>query len=108
VGQRAHKELYYGNWHMFEKYPKKMLCIIHDKMDHSKIVLPYFSHKSKAMDSLMKVLVVIGMIVHEHGDVRYAHYGMGIFPIDSNHTIGSIAKLLCNYHPRIHHTHYFL
>jgi len=43
----------------------------------------------------MKMLdAVIGMIAHQHGNVRYAHYGMVIFPTDSNHTIGSIAKLL--------------
>ena len=37
---------------------------------------------------------VTGMIAHGHGDVRYAHYGLDIFPSDSNHTVGSIAKLL--------------
>ena len=34
------------------------------------------------------------MIAHGHGDVRYAHYGLDIFPTDSNHTVGSIARLL--------------
>ena len=34
------------------------------------------------------------MIAHGHGDVWYAHYGLDIFPSDSNHTVGSIAKLL--------------
>ena len=33
-------------------------------------------------------------IAHGHGDVRYAHYGLDIFPHDSNYTIGSMAKLL--------------
>ena len=37
---------------------------------------------------------VSGMITHGHGDVRYAHYGLDIFPSDSNHSVGSIAKLL--------------
>ena len=64
-------------------------------MDHSKTSSPYFSHKSKHMDSFMKLPVsVIGMIAHGHGDVCYAHYGLDIFPNDSNHTVGSIAKLL--------------
>ena len=34
------------------------------------------------------------MIAHGYGDVRYAHYGLDIFSSDSNHTMGSIAKLL--------------
>ena len=37
---------------------------------------------------------VTGMIAHKHGDVRYSHYGLDIFPHDSNYTIGSMAKLL--------------
>jgi hypothetical protein len=39
-------------------------------------------------------VAVTGMIAHGHGDVRYAHYGLDIYPSDSNHTVGSIAKLL--------------
>ena len=35
-----------------------------------------------------------GMIAHGHGDVFYAHYGLDIFPYDSNYTIRSMAKLL--------------
>jgi hypothetical protein len=41
--QRAHRELYYANCRLSEKQPKNVLTIIHDKMDHSKIVCPYFS-----------------------------------------------------------------
>jgi hypothetical protein len=64
-------------------------------MNHSKTASPHFSHKNKATDSLMKLSVAVtGMIVHGHGDVRYAHYGLDIYPSDSNYTIGSIAKLL--------------
>ena len=54
-----------------------------------------FSHKSKELDSLVKLHVsVTDMIAHRHGDMRYAHYGLDIFPHDSNYTIGSMAKLL--------------
>jgi hypothetical protein len=64
-------------------------------MDHSKTACPHFSHKNKAVDSFMKLPVAVtGMIAHDHGDVRYAHYGLDIYPSDSNHTSGSIAKLL--------------
>ena len=95
VGQQAHCELYYANRLMSEKYPDKMLTIIHDKMDHSKTASPHHSHKNKGTDSFMKLPVAITrMIAHDHGDVRYAHYGLDIFPTDSNHTVGSIAKLL--------------
>jgi len=74
-----------------------MLTIIHDKMDHSKIASPYFSYKTKTIDSFMKMPVaVMSMIAHGHGDVRYTHYGLDIFPTNSNHTIGSISKLLCD------------
>src|SRR5438270_14010225 len=34
------------------------------------------------------------MIAHGHGDVRYAHYALDIYPKDANHTVGSFAKLL--------------
>ena len=95
LGQRAHRELYYANRHISEKYPDKMLTIIHDKMDHSKTASPHFSHKTKSTDPFMKMpIAVTGMIAHGHGDVRYAHYGLDIYPTDSNHTVGSLARLL--------------
>jgi hypothetical protein len=47
------------------------------------------------IDSLMKLSVAVtGMIAHGHGDVWYAHYSLDIYPSESNHTVGSIAKLL--------------
>jgi hypothetical protein len=64
-------------------------------MDHSKTACPHLSHKNKAVDSFMKLPVAVtGMIAHGHGHERYAHYGLDIYPSNSNHTIGSIAKLL--------------
>ena len=94
-GQRAHRELYYANRRMSEMQPDDVLTIIHDKMDHSKTASPHYSHKNKGTDSFMKLPVAVtGMIAHGHGDIRYAHYGLDIFPTDSNHTVGSIAKLL--------------
>ena len=68
---------------------------MHDKMDHAKTASSMFSHKSKELDSLVKLpMSVTDMIAHGHGDVRYAHYGLDIFSHDSNYTIGSMAKLL--------------
>ena len=94
-GQRAHRLFYYANRHTSEMYPAKILCVIHDKMDHSKIASPHYSHKTKVTDSFMKMpFAITRMIAHGHGDVQYAHYGIDIFPTNSNHTIGSIAQLL--------------
>ena len=68
---------------------------MHDKMDHTKTTSSVFTHKSKELDGLVKLPVLVtGMIAYGHGDVRYAHYGLGIFPHDSNYTIGLMAKLL--------------
>jgi hypothetical protein len=93
--QTSHRELYYANRRLSEKEPTTVLTIIHNKMDHSKTASPHFSHKNKATDPLMKLPVALtGMIVHGHGDVQYAHYGLDIYPSDSNHTVGSITKLL--------------
>ena len=72
-----------------------MVSIIHDKMDHSKTASPVYFHKNKQIDSYMRLpIAVIGMIAHGYGDYRYAHFGIDIYPHDSNHTVGSITKLL--------------
>jgi hypothetical protein len=43
----------------------------------------------------LKLLVsVTGVIAHGHGDKKYAHYALDLYPADSNYTIGSIARLL--------------
>jgi hypothetical protein len=34
------------------------------------------------------------MLVHGHGDVQYAHYGLDLFAHDANYIVGSFAKLL--------------
>ena len=68
---------------------------MHDKMDHAKTASPVFSHKNKELDGLTKLpMSVTGMIAHGHDDVRYAHYGLDVFPHDSNYTVRSMAKLL--------------
>jgi hypothetical protein len=86
--QRAHRELYYANRNLSKSESSKVLTIIYDKMDHSKTACPHFSHKNKAVDSFMKLPVAVtGMIAHGHGDVRYAHYGLDIYPSDSNHML---------------------
>ena len=77
---------------MSESFLDKVLTIIHDKMDHSKTTSPHFFHKSKSVDSFIKLPVsAIGMIAHGHGNLRYAHYGLDIYKMNSNDTMGSIA-----------------
>jgi hypothetical protein len=92
---RAHRELYYANRNLSISEPEKVLTIIHDKMDHSKTTSPHLSHKNKSTEAFMKLPVsVTGIIAHGHGDIRYAHYGLDLYPTDSNHTVGSVAKVL--------------
>jgi hypothetical protein len=92
---RAHRELYYANRNISINEPEKVLTIIHDKMDHSKTASPHLSHKNKSMEAFMKLPVsVTGMIVHGHDDIQYVHYGLDLHPADSNHTVGSVAKVL--------------
>ena len=50
---------------------------------------------NKQIDPYMRLpIAVTRMIAHGHGDYRYAQFGIDIYPHDSNHTVGSIAKLL--------------
>jgi hypothetical protein len=75
--------------------PKQALFFIHEKMDHSKTWSPCFTIKHKGINGLVILPIsVIGMLAHGHGDVKYAHYSLDLYPIDDNHMIGSIAKLL--------------
>ena len=76
---------------------------MHDKMDHAKTASPLFPHKTKHLDGLTKLpLSMSGMLAHGHGDVRYAHYGLDLYPhnanytvrLDANYIVGSFAKLL--------------
>jgi hypothetical protein len=91
----AHRELYSANRYRSRFFPGECVMIMHDKMDHTKIASPIFSHKKKQLDGLMKLHVsVTGMLAHGHGDVRYAHYGLDIFAHDANYIVGSFAKLL--------------
>jgi hypothetical protein len=43
----CHRELYYANRNLSISELDKVLTIIHDRMDHLKIVFPHFSHKIK-------------------------------------------------------------
>ena len=91
----AHRDLYAANRYWSKCFPHECVTIMHDKMDHAKTASPVFSHKTKHLDGLTKLpLSVTGMLAHGHGDVRYAHYGLDLYPHDANYTVGSFAKLL--------------
>ncbi len=66
---------FYHSWKV-ESIPSKeeFLCIIHNKMDHSKIVLPRLQVKNKMVEVGLSQLPItlIGMIVHGHGDEAFA------------------------------------
>jgi hypothetical protein len=54
---------------------EEFLCVIHDRMDHSKIAIPRLKVKNKIIGELGQLLVMlIGMIVHGHGDETYTQY----------------------------------
>jgi len=68
---------------------------MHDKMDYAKTASLVSSHKSKETDGFTKLLIsVIEMVAHGYRNVRYTHYGLDIFPHDSNYTIRSMTRLL--------------
>ena len=91
----AHRDLYAANRYRSKCFPHECVTIMHDKMDHAKTTSPVFSHKTKHLDGFMKLPVsVTRMLAHGHGDVKYAHYGLDLYPHDANYTVGSIAKLL--------------
>lgn len=93
--QEAHRQAYYASRYLSIQKPNQVLTIIHDKMDHSKTASPCLANRNKNTEGLMKLPVsVTGMIAHGHGDVRYAHYALDLYPADSNHRVGSIARLL--------------
>jgi hypothetical protein len=93
--QEASRAYYYLSRALACYRPSQVLCIMHDKVDHSKTTSPCFASKNKAVDGLMKLPVsVTGMLAHGHGDKKYAHYALDVYPADSNQMIGSIAKLL--------------
>jgi len=54
---------------------KDFLCVIHDKMDHSKTTLPWLQVKNKMVSGLgLLPMTLTGMIIHGHGDEAFAQY----------------------------------
>ena len=73
----------------------ELLCIIHDKMDHTKSAIPRMQRSTKATSGLGQIPIsVTGMLMHGHGDGAYAHYSTAFWPEGSNFTISSICRVL--------------
>ena len=93
--QNACRCLYHGWSSNSVDSPSEFLCIIHDKMDHTKSAIPRMQRSTKATSGLGQIPIsVTGMLTHGHGDGAYAHYSTAFWPGDSNFTISSICRVL--------------
>ena len=93
--QNACCRLYHGWSSNSIDSPTDFLCIIHNKMDHTKSAIPRMQRCTKATSGLGQISIsVIGMLTHGHGDGAYAHYSTPFWPGDSNFTISSICQVL--------------
>ena len=93
--QNACRRLYHGWSSNSVVSPMEFLCIIHDKMDHTKSAIPRMLRSMKATCGLGQIPIsVTGMLTHGHGDGAYAHYSTAFRPGDSNFTISSICRVL--------------
>ena len=73
--QNACRRLYHGWSSNSIDSPTEFLCIIHDKMDHTKSAIPRMQQSTKATCGLGQIPIsVTGMLTHGHGDGAYAHY----------------------------------
>ena len=93
--QNACRRLYHGWSSNSVDSPSEFLCIIHNKIDHTKSAISRMQRSTKATSGLGQIPIsVIGMLTHGHGDRAYAHYSTAFWPRDSNFTISSIYHVL--------------
>ncbi len=84
-----HQELcksFYHTWRLKSMcFKDEFLCIIHEKMDRVKTILPRFQVTNKMIFGLGKLpIALINMIAHAHGNERYAQYVNELWPNDPN------------------------
>jgi len=74
----------------------EFLCIIHDKMDHAKIMLPRLQVCNKMISSLRQLPITLMRTIMHHGqgDERYAQYSNELWPNNPNFTIGFLLWML--------------
>ena len=73
----------------------QFLCIIHDKMDHTKTAIPRMQRIMKATLKLGQIPIsLIGMLKYGHDNGAYADYSAALWPVGSNFTILSLCHVL--------------
>jgi hypothetical protein len=93
--QNACRRIYRGWSNQSVESPSQFLCIIHDKMDHSKTAIPRMQRITKATSGLGQIPISLTrMLIHGHGDGAYVHYSTALWPADSNFTISSLCRVL--------------
>jgi hypothetical protein len=93
--QKSCKNLFHTWRTELVRLKDKFLCIIHDKIDHAKIVFPRLQVCNKMIFGLGQLPITFtGMIMPGHGDERYAQYFNELWTNDPNFTIGSLLWLL--------------
>ena len=93
--QNACCRLYHGWSSNSVDSPTEFLCIIHNKMDHTKSTIPQMQRSTKATSGLGQIPIsVTEMLTHGYGDEAYAHYSTTFWPEDLNFTISSICWIL--------------
>ena len=95
--QQSCRNIYYG-WRLASVLnPEKNLCIIHDKMDQQKTAIPRLRVRSKETDrSTQLPISLTGMITHGHGQGRYGHFAIDLWPHDPNFTVASLSLCFKN------------
>jgi len=74
-------------------FKDEFLCIIHEKMDRVKTILPRFQVTNKMIFGLGKLpITLINMITHGHSNEIYAQYVNELWPNDPNSTLGSLLQ----------------
>ncbi len=71
------------------------MCIIHEKMDHTKTILPMLQVKNKMVVGFSQLpIMFIRLITHQHGHEAFAQYSNELWPNDLYFTIGYLLCLL--------------
>ncbi len=93
--QKSCKNLYYIQRIELVQSKDEFLCIIHENMDHAKIVLSRLQVCNKMIFRLGQLpITLMSMIAHGHRDERFAHYFNELWPNNPNFIIGSLLRLL--------------
>lgn len=85
-----------GRYHLI-KHLDIVVTIIYDNIDQRKTASFKYTSNSKTSEYLARLFIsVMDMIVYGHGDVKFAHCSLDLYPANLNQLVGSFAKLLRN------------